>query len=66
MGVQFQRRRNQIENLYHHLEDVRTNMRSLITNNLDNLTLDNLHILEMEEERILSRILKLKTMLNLS
>ena len=65
MGIHLQHRRNQIESLYHHLELVRLNMKTLITNNLENLTSDNLHILELEEEKILSRILKLKTFLNL-
>ena len=62
MGVQWLDRRQQIESLYHHLELVRANMKALITNNLENLTPDNVQLLEMEEEKILSRIVKLKAL----
>jgi type III secretory pathway lipoprotein EscJ len=66
MEIQYSYRREQIEKLYYNLEIVRSNMKDLITNNLENLTPDNLHILELEEEKILSRILKLKTLLNIN
>ena len=62
MGVQWLERRKQIESLYHHLELVRANMKSLITNNHENFTPDNIQLLEIEEEKILSRIVKLKTL----
>ena len=61
MGINWLEKRNQIESLYHNLELVRSNMKSLITKNLENLTSDNLYLLELEEEKILSRIIKLKT-----
>jgi len=65
MELQLHERRNQIEAMYHNLEIVRSNMRSLITNNFENLTSDNLHLLELEEEKLLSRIIKLKTLLRI-
>ena len=62
MGVQWYERRQQIESLYHHLELVRANMKALITKNHANLTPDNIELLEIEEEKILSRIVKLKVL----
>ena len=58
-------RRSQIENLYQHLELVRLNMRSLINDNIENLTSDNLYLLEMEEEKLINKIIKLKTILEI-
>ena len=37
-------------------------MKALITNNHANLTPDNIQLLEIEEEKILSRIVKLKVL----
>ena len=64
MIAELKERRNQIERLYHRLEMVRALMKALIIDNLENLTSDNIHILEMEEERIISRIIRLKTILH--
>ncbi len=53
-------RRRQIEGLYRQLEMVRRKQKNLLISNTEFLTLDNINFLEMEEENLLSRILKLK------
>ena len=47
--------------MYRKLELVRLDMKFLLINNTECLTSDNIHLLEMEEEAILGKIIKLKT-----
>jgi hypothetical protein len=53
-------RRRQIEGLYQQLDLVRRKQKNLIISNIEYLTLDNINLLEIEEENLLSRILRLK------
>ena len=64
MSLQLLRNRRQIEKLYHGLEMVRANMKSLILDNIENLTAENMTQLEKEEEKLLNRIVMLKSILN--
>ena len=64
MSLQLLRNRRQIEKLYHGLEMVRANMKSLILDNIENLSAENMTQLEKEEEKLLSRIVMLKTILH--
>ncbi len=60
MSIFMLERRRQIEGLYRQLEMVRRKQKNLLISNTEFLTLDNINFLEMEEENLLSRILKLK------
>ena len=53
-------RRRQIEGLYRQLELVRRKQKNLIISDTEYLTIDNINLLEIEEENLLSRILRLK------
>jgi hypothetical protein len=53
-------RRRQIEGLYRQLELVRMKQKNLLISDTEYLTIDNIHLLDIEEESLLSRILKLK------
>jgi hypothetical protein len=57
--------RRKIESLYDGLEIIRRKMRSLMLDNIENLTLENLIQLEKQEEKILHRIMKLKSLLHM-
>ena len=63
MSLQLLRNRRQIEKLYNGLEMVRANMKSLILDNIENLTAENMTLLEQEEEKLLGRIVMLKSLL---
>ena len=60
MGFFMLERRRQIEGLYQQLDLVRRKQKNLIISNIEYLTLDNINLLEIEEENLLSRILRLK------
>lgn len=60
MGIFMLERRRQIEGLYRQLELVRRKQKNLIISDTEYLTIDNINLLEIEEENLLSRILKLK------
>jgi len=61
MSLFFLERRREIEGMYGMLELVRLDMKFLLINNTDCLTSDNINLLELEEEMLLSKIIKLKT-----
>jgi len=61
MSIFMLERRRQIEGLYRQLELVRLKQKELIISNIELLTSDNISLLELEEEHLLSRILRLKT-----
>ncbi len=60
MSIFMLERRRQIEGLYRQLELVRKKQKNLLVSDTEYLTVDNIHLLEIEEETLLSRILKLK------
>jgi hypothetical protein len=60
MSIFMLERRRQIEGLYRQLELVRRKQKNLLVSDTEYLTVDNIHLLEIEEETLLSRILKLK------
>lgn len=60
MGFFMLERRRQIEGLYQQLDLVRRKQKNLIISNIEYLTLDNINLLEIEEDNLLSRILRLK------
>ena len=60
MSIFMLERRRQIEGLYRQLELVRMKQKNLLISNTEYLTIDNIHLLDIEEETLLSRILKLK------
>lgn len=60
MGIFMLERRRQIEGLYRQLELVRRKQKNLIISDTEYLTIDNINLLEIEEENLLSRILRLK------
>ena len=60
MSIFMLERRRQIEGLYRQLELVRMKQKNLLISNTEYLTIDNIHLLDIEEETFLSRILKLK------
>lgn len=60
MGIFMLERRRQIEGLYQQLDLVRRKQKNLIISNIEYLTLDNINLLEIEEDNLLSRILRLK------
>jgi hypothetical protein len=55
-------KRRQVEKIYKELDSVRSKMKMMFTFNIDNLTFANLQLLEKEEEYLLSKILKIKTL----
>ena len=61
MSLFFLEKRRKIENMYRKLELVRLDMKFLLINNTECLTSDNINLLEMEEEALLGKIIKLKT-----
>lgn len=61
MSIFMLERRRQIEGLYRQLELVRRKQKNLLVSDTEYLTVDNIHLLEIEEETLLSRILKLKS-----
>ncbi|MCW8850453.1 MAG: hypothetical protein OQJ81_10785 [Melioribacteraceae bacterium] len=60
MSLYFLEKRRQIEGLYRQLELVRNKQKDLIAKDIEKLTTDNISLLELEEEYLLSKILKLK------
>ena len=62
MGIYFLDRRRKIEGVYRELEFVKSQMKSLIMMNTEQLTSDNIRLLELEEEKLLGRIVQLKNM----
>lgn len=60
MSLNFLEKRRQVEGLYRQLDEVRNKQKKLIIWEVENLTFHNINLLEMEEEYILNKILKLK------
>ena len=61
MSLFFLETRREIEAMYRKLEVVRLDMKFLIINSIERLTSDNINLLELEEELLLGKIIKLKT-----
>ena len=61
MRLFFLETRREIEAMYRKLEVVRLDMKFLIINSTERLTSDNINLLELEEEVLLGKIIKLKT-----
>ncbi|MCB0729592.1 MAG: hypothetical protein KDC88_01055 [Ignavibacteriae bacterium] len=62
MSILVLEKRRKMEFLYRELERVRNQMKSLLTINVDELTIGNIRLLELEEEKLLSKLLKMKTL----
>lgn len=60
MSLFFLEKRRKIEGLYQQLELVRNKQKELILIDMEKLTSDNINFLELEEEVLLTKILKLK------
>lgn len=60
MSLYFLEKRRKIEGLYQQLELVRNKQKELILIDMEKLTSDNINFLELEEEVLLTKILKLK------
>lgn len=60
MSIQFLERRREIEGLYKKLKIIREQINFLINGHSEYATPDNIGLLELEEESILTRIVKLK------
>ena len=60
MSLYFLEKRRKIEGLYQQLEPVRNKQKELILIDMEKLTSDNINFLELEEEVLLTKILKLK------
>ena len=60
MSLNFLEKRRQVEGLYRQLDLVRSKQKKLFTFEVEKLTFDNINLLEMEEEYLLNKILKLK------
>ncbi len=60
MSLNFLEKRRQVEGLYRQLDLVRSKQKKLFVMDVEKLTFDNINLLEMEEEYLLNKILKLK------
>ena len=60
MSLYFLEKRRKIEGLYRKLEQIREEIKNLALNNSEYATPENINFLEIEEESIIARILKLK------
>ena len=60
VSLNFLEKRRQVEGLYRQLDLVRSKQKKLFAFEVEKLTFDNINLLEMEEEYLLNKILKLK------
>lgn len=63
LSIYFLEKRREIEGVYKELANVKSQMKALLFDSTDNLTSENIRLLELEEEKLLSKIVRLKAML---
>ena len=63
MSLYFLEKRRTIEGLYRKLEQVREQIKNFAITNSEYATPENISFLEMEEESIITKILKLKNLI---
>lgn len=62
MGIYLLEKRREIEGLYKRLEIIRHQLKCLISSTSEYATPDNINLLEYEEESVLTKIIKLKSL----